>query len=83
MLRLRAALILIAVASECAFAQRGGAHSAQGYYSKPPNPVLNIDNQSTKTWSHIRLFRFTELEKSFGECARFEDKQNRPIRRRN
>src|ERR1700731_1771209 len=56
MFRLRAALILIAMAPGCAFAQRyGRADSIQIYYPKTPKPILNIDYQSAKTWSYTRL----------------------------
>jgi hypothetical protein len=56
MVRCRAALILLVLAPACACAQRyGRPDSLEHYLPKPPNPILNIDNQSARTWTHARL----------------------------
>ena len=54
MARLRAALLLMTMASGCAFAQRhssSGAPDAQ----KQPNPILSINTTPVKTWNYFRL----------------------------
>ena len=50
------ALAGVVLAPSCARAQRGGRpDSVQKYLPKPQNPILNIDNQSAKTWTYTRL----------------------------
>lgn len=49
-------LAAVLLAPEYACAQHGGrADSVQKYLAKPPNPILNIDNQSARTWTYTRL----------------------------
>jgi hypothetical protein len=63
MFRLRYAVILLAMAPGCAFAQRHSGDTERGYYKKPPNPILNIDDQATKTWSHPRLSDLMKMKR--------------------
>src|SRR5260370_40541624 len=64
MLRLRAALILIAMAPGCAFAQRyGRPDSVQKYHPRPPNPILNIHYQSKKSWNYTRLSDLLKMKR--------------------
>jgi hypothetical protein len=39
----------------CVRATHGRADALQNYHPKAPNPILNIDYQSKKTWSYTRL----------------------------
>jgi hypothetical protein len=41
-------VILIALAPGCAFGQRHIGDSAQNYHPKPSNPILNINDKTTK-----------------------------------
>jgi hypothetical protein len=60
MSRSRAAVFLIAMVPGCAYAQRGGASSAQNNHS---NPVLNINYQSAKTWKYFRLSDLLKMKR--------------------
>ena len=62
--RLKSVAILLAMAPVCAFAQRHSGGSEQGYYTKPPNPILNIDDQLTKTWSYPRLSDLMNMKRT-------------------
>ncbi len=44
-----------------ALGQRHSGDSGYGYYAKPSNPILNIDDQTTRTWSHPRLFDLMKM----------------------
>jgi hypothetical protein len=48
MFRLSAVVILIALAPGGAFAQRHSGDSPQNYHPKPSNPILILDDQTTK-----------------------------------
>lgn len=63
MFRLKSVAILLAMAPVCASAQRHSGDSEQGYYQKPPNPILNIDDQSTKSWSYPRLSDLMKMKR--------------------
>jgi len=57
---LRVAMLLITMAPACAFAQRGGASSAQNNHA---NPILNINYQSTKAWKYFRLSDLLKMKR--------------------
>lgn len=63
MFRLRCAVILLAMVPGYAFAQRHSGDTEQGYHRKPPNPILNIDDQSTKTWNYPRLSDLMKMKR--------------------
>src|SRR6202163_1682954 len=65
MYRLKAALVLVLMVPGFAFAQRHGrADALQNYYPKTPNPILNIDYQSKKTWTYPRLSDLLKMKRA-------------------
>lgn len=62
MARLRAALLLMIMASGCAFAQRHG-NSATPAPQKQPNPILSINTASLKTWNYFQLSTLLKMDR--------------------
>jgi hypothetical protein len=63
MLRLKSVAILLVMAPVCALAQWHSGDSEQGYFQKPSNPILNIDDQATKTWSYPCLSDLMKMKR--------------------
>lgn len=62
-MRLIAAFTLITLGPGYAFAQRGGRpDSAQNHYGHP-NPTLNVEYQSTETWSYFYLSDLLKMKR--------------------
>ena len=59
---LRAALLLMTMASGCAFAQRHGS-SAPPTAQKQSNPVLSINTTSLKTWNYFQLSTLLKMDR--------------------
>jgi hypothetical protein len=62
MLRLRTLLVLAAMLPVGVVAQRHSGDCEQFHHAKPPNPILNIDNRTTKTWNHPRLSEIVKMK---------------------
>jgi len=61
MVRLRAALLLMTMASGCAFAQRHG--SSTPACQKQPNPILSINTTPVKTWNYFQLSSLLKMDR--------------------
>jgi hypothetical protein len=63
MARLRAALLLMTMASGCAFAQRHGGSAAPAA-QKQPNPILSINAMPVKTWIYFQLSTLLKMDRT-------------------
>ena len=62
MARLRAALLLMTMASGCAYAQRHG-NSATPASQKQRNPILSINTPSLKSWNYFQLSTLLKMDR--------------------
>lgn len=61
MFRLTLVAVLLVVVSVSGFAQRHSGDSEHERYTKPSNPILNIEDQLTRTWSYPRLSELMKM----------------------
>jgi hypothetical protein len=75
MSRLKVAAFLLTFVLACALGQRHSGDTEQGYFAKTSNPILNINDQTIKTWSHPRLSDLMNMPKTIVEVPDDKTKQ--------